>query len=103
MWDGLCYSDQQQMGQRLANMTLQECQEKCTLDPLCKGFASNPSNFCWLTSVNDVMSDENLSANTKAKCYSKITGIYNKLAGLHFRNNKVRNIKYDLNDNNHSK
>ena len=101
MWDGLCYNDQQQIGQRLTNVTLQECQEMCTLDPLCKGFASNPSNFCWLTSVNDVMSDENLSANTKAKCYAKITGIYNKLITLYCRN--ILKIKYDSNENNPSK
>ena len=85
-WAGLCYDGQRDGGRRIENVPLKDCQEMCTMDLSCVAFASNPSNICWITGINETVSKAVETSNRNAACYKKVKGkrahmLANKLVG----------------------
>ena len=58
----------------MANVPLKDCQQMCTTDSSCIAFASNPSHICWITDINQTLSEEIDGKNVNAACYKKIKG-----------------------------
>ena len=73
-WSGLCYKGQKNSGQRLTQVPFNDCRDKCSQDPNCIAFASNPNDMCWITDKSKTLSKWNDSSNTNAACYEKING-----------------------------
>ena len=73
-WSGLCYNDQQDPGQKLYNVGLDDCQDECSQNTDCIAFASSPSNVCWITDKSKAVYEWKESTNIHASCYEKIKG-----------------------------
>ena len=73
-WSGLCNNDQYDPGQKLYNVSLENCQDECSQNTDCIAFASSPSNVCWITDKSKGVYEWKDSTNIHAACYEKING-----------------------------
>ena len=70
-WKGLCY-DGQQSKAYTPRVTPKQCQNKCSGETSCIGFASHPNNLCILTFKDETLSQWTAQNYLAYTCYKKI-------------------------------
>lgn len=76
LWKGLCYDGQQGEIPMLSNVTPKDCENKCTSQSSCIGYASHPNNHCYITYKYRMMAPwSNKKSHQHFMCYEKIKGI----------------------------
>ena len=70
-WKGLCY-DGQQSKAYIPRVTPKQCQNKCSGQSTCIGYASHRNNLCILTFDDEKISQWTAQTYLAYTCYKKI-------------------------------